>query len=183
MRTFVALELPEKAKSQLKILSKKLQAHNIRGIKWVLPENYHFTLTFIGDISSNQQKEVMKLIEDHFSELSCPEFSEPALKLIPAGFPRILWVEYKCSNTTLAGMNRRFRNDLTQMGLKIDKKPLKFHVTLARIKGQLPSEFVEQVLNTKIPSLPFKCDNLTFYQSVLKPEGPVYSSLAEFRLI
>ena len=142
MRTFIALEIPDQIKKQLHTISKKLQSYNIRNIKWVPPENYNVTLAFIGDIDSNQHKEILELIEKDYSQLIRPRFTEPALKLVPEGSPRVLWVEYYCEDSDILRMSRRFKSDLGMLGLKIDKKPLKFHITLARITASLNKDFV-----------------------------------------
>lgn len=180
MRTFLALELPENIRKQLQTVSSRLQAHNLRKIKWVDPHNYHITLTFIGETDNG--KEVSDAIADSFGRLVSPEFSEPELTLVPGKAPRILWVEYKCSSQEITVMNKRFRQKLAELGYSLDNKPLRFHVTLARIKGGVSPQFTQDVLNMRIPPIKFISESLTFYESRLKPEGAEYFPLSELRL-
>ncbi|MCF7920501.1 MAG: RNA 2',3'-cyclic phosphodiesterase [Candidatus Cloacimonetes bacterium] len=182
MRTFIALELPAENKEQLHRLIKRLQEHNLRTINWVAPQNLHITLLFIGEIELQQQSVITSLIEELVNSCPAPVFSAPQIMLIPSQKPHLLWVEYKCISPEIAVVYRQLIKQLTESGYRLDKKPLRFHVTLGRIKGYISPPFISEVLNQKIPPLAFKSSILTFYKSILQPQGPEYFPLVNFYL-
>ena len=182
MRTFIALELPEEIKEQLSRICSRLQAHNLRNINWVARENLHITLLFIGDINHVQQKEISRLISEMMTDMDAPVFCEPALKLMPQAKPHLLWMEYQAQTANLGYRQWQLRKQISEIVPGLDTKKLRYHVTLGRIKGQLTSLFIEEVLNLRIPSLNFKSSIITLYQSILRLQGPEYIALDNFLL-
>jgi 2'-5' RNA ligase len=183
MRTFIALELPSEIKNQLSRICTDLQIHNSKNINWVIPQNLHITLLFIGDIEPQQKTRIAMIIQELCSECPSPLFTEPALMLITPEKPHLLWIEYKCYSPQIKVLYRQLQSRLQETGCRIDNKPLRYHVTLGRVKGYLPPAFISDVLNLKIPPVEFKSNTVTFYQSILRPQGPEYISLFNYSLL
>ena len=67
------------------------------------------------------------------------------------------------------------------MGYKIDSKPLEFHITLGRIKKRLPENAIKEILTTELKIKWFVVYNILLYKSLLKPTGPQYIELLNYR--
>ncbi len=180
MRAFIALELPDPIKDLLAETSRELQQYNQRNLKWVLPENMHITFQFLGDINESHLPDISQIIEQYGNSIDPPDFDLPQLQLVSPKSPRILWVNYHCA--LLEKTHRRMCSDITDLGYRLDRKPLIFHVTLARIKGALQPHFIDAVLKYRLPQASFKADKLTLFQSILHLEGPTYHSLYSLKL-
>lgn len=182
MRIFISLELPEDFKQEILKLSSELRSLCPYQIKWVEPENLHITFLFIGETKSENVETVTKMLEDRLSKLDIQTFSKPQLEIIPKRDPRILWVALENESEAIHNVWQRIKRDLKKYGFELDKKPLRFHITLGRIKKKLPADFIKEVLTRKIENRDIYVDKITLYESVLKPEGPEYYELAHYNL-
>jgi len=64
IRTFIAIELPEEIKSDLKKLQDSLKTGRQDWAKWVSPDSIHLTLKFLGDVASDKIDEIVMAIEE-----------------------------------------------------------------------------------------------------------------------
>ena len=182
MRTFVAFEIPEKAKADIFQIITSLQAFNIRNINWVPKENLHITLQFLGDIKEQDIQGICNILSDEVSYIHTFNCSKPQLEFIPANDPRIIWIHFYISSTDIFKSSIKLKRKLETYGLKLDKRRLKFHVTVGRIKKRLPDYFIQNVLSDKFSVNDFKISEIVLYQSLLRLEGPVYSVVEKFKL-
>ena len=63
MRAFIAIDLPGKIKDSLAEIQGKLKTV-LPKVNWVKPENLHFTLKFLGEISPGQLSNIEKIAEE-----------------------------------------------------------------------------------------------------------------------
>ena len=175
MRTFVAVEIS--SRPVIDAISKFQSKINIKA-KPIEPENLHFTLQFLGEISADQAEKVK-------DELQKIEFSKFLLNFRGVGafpklkFPRVIWIGTdKAGGGKLIDLAKKVENALTPLGYTNDK-PFKPHITIFRIKNKIGDITKEM---KKFESLEFGSQEITnfkFKQSVLTPNGPIYSDLVE----
>jgi RNA 2',3'-cyclic 3'-phosphodiesterase len=182
MRAFIALDIPQQVKEEMRKICLNLQGYNKFGINWVDSPNMHITFQFLGDISGSDQAAIEDIIATHGKIITPPFFINPVLELVPPAKPRLLWLRYSNDAPIVPKAHRMICREISNLGYKLDKKKLIYHVTLGRIKQNLPSQFVEAVLRYKLPELNFSSEIITLYQSILKPQGPVYSPLFSIKL-
>ncbi|EQA64729.1 2'-5' RNA ligase-like protein [Leptospira alexanderi serovar Manhao 3 str. L 60] len=65
MRTFLGISIPEEVKEQLTSI-----CYGLPDVRWVLRENFHITLVFLGDQSNEQ----VDTLSEFCSQISFPEF-------------------------------------------------------------------------------------------------------------
>ena len=85
MRTFIALELPNRIKKNLERIQKDLTEAGVQA-RWVKPELSHLTLAFLGSITPDKVEPITKILEEvasqiklvqlHFLKIGC--FPSPA---------------------------------------------------------------------------------------------------------
>lgn len=183
LRTFIALELPEAHKQAIvSYLSLWNRLHKT-GINWVKAENLHLTLLFIGDTLSG---DVTQLSEDIFKEVikNKPFSLKPVgFELFPAKEPRLLWVKLQAEDNTIFHFAKQLTHIVKEFHYAPDVKPLKLHITVCRIKSPQPvwleQEFMQSPLNLDYA----KYDTVTLYQSILRPDGPVYTPLKQLNML
>ena len=181
MRTFLALELPEEIKTEVfgKIGQYRETAPN--GIKWVPRENIHITLQFIGDTKKEDLPEITEFLSCSFRKIPKMKFMQPKLEIIPGRNPRVIWISFSTESKQIFGFSKNFKKKLVEMGYQLDSKPLKMHVTLGRIKKRLPEILVKQILTTELKFESFLVEEATLYQSFLRPQGPIYEDIVNYK--
>ena len=179
MRVFVAVEISEEGvinaildfQSKIKIKAKP-----------ILPQNLHFTLQFLGETSEEGVEKIrhsLKSIE--FSKFKINFHGVGAFPSIRS--PRVIWI----------GVDADGGNFLKQLAGKVEKallplgfsqdKPFKSHITVFRIKNKVNNvskelekfefnDFGSQVIST-----------IKLKQSILTPQGPLYSDIEVIRAI
>lgn len=174
-RLFTALKIDFVISEQLSLMQ-----GGIRGARWILPDDYHLTLRFIGDVDGI----IANAIIDGLSEISFPSFE---LQLFSIGCfggkkPRSLWVGVMSSEPLLE-LQRHNEVIAQKVGLLPGPRKYTPHVTLARLK-QAPvhdvSNYLGQFGNFK--SSPFKVKEFTLYSSRSSTGGGPYIAEQVFQL-
>ena len=173
MRTFVAVEI--RNDEVLNSISKLQSDFNIKATA-VSKQNMHFTLLFLGEISEETAENVKKAlssvtfkpIEVSFTHLGA--FPNP-------NFPRVIWVGTdEDSAKQLIELAHQVEEKLAPLGFKSDK-PFKPHLTIFRVKNKIDdiSKKIERFKETNLGK--DVISELKFKQSILTPNGPIYSDL------
>jgi 2'-5' RNA ligase len=140
--------------------------------KWVKSENYHLTILFIGSVLENEIQSICTSVEKIFAQTQSFVLKPDCFTAFPSGKPQMIWLRFE--NSEAFG---KLVFDLRKLILKSNKPSRAIpHVTLARIKR----------INIKDQSWEIKgkhellCDTANLYESVLTPEGPVYSIIKNY---
>ncbi|HXG74456.1 MAG TPA: RNA 2',3'-cyclic phosphodiesterase [Candidatus Nitrosotenuis sp.] len=173
MRAFVAVEITEesvidsigKLQSSLKIAAKPVELKNM-----------HFTLLFLGEISEDMSQKVLAQLKT--IEFSSFEIGFEGVGAFPkASFPRVVWVGIDTGGAKhLVELAKSVEDKLAVLGFKPDK-PFKPHATIFRVKNKIGditpelSKFAGAKFGTQ------KVSQIKLKQSVLTPNGPIYSDL------
>jgi len=183
LRTFIALELPEIHKQDiLQYLNLWSRAHR-NGINWVKPENLHLTLLFIGETQNVDVPEITKAMFDVMIKTAGFELKCLGFELFPAKEPRLIWVKLDTRDTGIYQLAKELNRAVREMGYEPDAKSLKLHITVGRIKTRQPVWLEQEIMQSQLLQEPALYDTVTFYQSMLKPDGPVYTAIQQFNTI
>lgn len=184
IRAFVALCLPADIIDHMSGLQTALKARGLR-LRWVKPQSVHLTLKFLGEIPLEAVAEIGRA-------LHCASRETVPLALTVQGmgvFPgirraRVLWVGLGGQVEALQSLYSRIEDELADLGLAREKRGFKAHLTLARMKGPVPSrELLAAMEETgNYEPRPFLARRLTLYKSDLRPQGAVYSPMVEIDL-
>ena len=177
MRAFVAVEISNDKVT--KSIAKFQSVIDIRA-KPVKPQNLHFTLQFLGEISEEICLKIKKA-------LNTVEFSAFRINFNGIGtfpkmkFPRVIWIGTdEIGGDAMIDLARKVENALSPLGFVTDK-PFKPHITVFRIKNKLGD--ISKELK-KFEAYDFgsqEVTNIKLKQSVLTPQGPLYSDLEEVK--
>ncbi len=128
---FFAVKLPKEVKIYL---NKWVQMNEIEYpfARWVHPEDYHITLAFLGFADTEMLNHAIEQVKETLTHanafnLTLNEFGTFG----PEKFPRIFWADVNGSDD-LKSLQKKVFNLCEQIGFKLDKKPFKPHITLAR---------------------------------------------------
>ena len=182
IRAFFAVDLKdEKIKKKIEDIQSQLEFPDTR-ITFVVPENLHFTMKFLGDIDERiipelqaaAEKITFSSFEIELSGLGClPNFSYiNALYVgVTKGFPELSDVANKIE--ALSG----------KFNFKKEKRPFRAHLTIGRVKrirdkNPLISKLKE---NEKTEFGKIIVNSFKLKKSVRTPQGPIYTNLFEVK--
>ncbi|MCP4184124.1 MAG: RNA 2',3'-cyclic phosphodiesterase [Hyphomicrobiales bacterium] len=131
-RLFTAIKVPDQAAQFLAL--KKGKLNNAR---WIDQEDYHITLSFLGDISDLEaEKAADKLEEIRHKPF---EICIDCMDVFGSKRPRTLFAGVRCDEA-LVNLQAKHNRAMTQVGLKLQARKYAPHVTLARLSSVKPGD-------------------------------------------
>lgn len=183
IRLFVALPVPL---GVAELLARLIPA-DLKGLRPVGPQLMHITLAFIGWSDELRVPLVTRAVEDAASRGRQFEVAiERVGRFPPTGRPRVIWAGTGAEERVLA-LGELVRDALSEASVPFDQKPLRPHITLARVRESVAAPDARAIGSAvgraKVPpGLAFQAELVQVMQSTLTPRGPRYSSRAEVRL-
>ncbi len=175
MRCFVAIDMPEDAKDELRRLQEQIKQS--RDAKASFAKDFHITLKFLGELTPAKAEEVKK-------KLGSCRFKKISAALDGIGvFPderriRVVWVGVQPEDEILKlqkCVDESLQKDFSK------EKGFKAHITLARIKHVKDKErFLQLLRNAAVTKIKFEINEFKLKRSTLTPEGPVYEDLEAY---
>ncbi len=188
IRSFIAIELTEEAKTCLRQLQSCLKMDYQPYVKWVDPNGVHLTLKFLGNVPADKISAIQKAMETACSGI--PPFQ---LELKDTGaFPnlkrvQVIWVGVSGDTEKLSLLQKRIDSALSPLGFAVEARPFTPHLTLARLRESASpgerQEMGELIAQTKLGStclINVDCVNLM--RSQLSREGAIYSRIGSVKL-
>jgi 2'-5' RNA ligase len=182
-RTFIAIEI--KAGATLRDLLSHLKAGlKTDHIKWIDLQQMHITLAFLGDTEESAIKRVSSMLANITAEHKGFTFSISGLGLFRNPHdPRVIWAGIDSSGP-MEVLFKAIREGLASIGIKTEERAFKPHLTLGRVKRinnhDVLVSLLEQYRDTTFQKIPV--EELIFFESILKQEGPVYIPLSVAKL-
>jgi len=175
-RIFIAILLPEELRIKLAGFQEVLGQFNLR---WIKPENLHFTLAFIGWTEEDKIITIIDILNNIFQKI--PPFLLRLIKIILGPnekYPRMLWAIGE-KEEMLEKIWQEIRKKLKESQIFVDERhPLKVHLTLARARGgELFGKKIDQQID-----LNFLVKEIAIVESHLTPRGAEYQILERFLL-
>jgi 2'-5' RNA ligase len=181
IRTFIAVFPPSAVASAVNAALAKFRAGDDSGVRWVRPENLHYTLRFLGPIAPTRVDAARR------AAVRAAAGATPfRVRLGGAGAfpgprrPRVLWLgagEGAAPLTLLAGAVER---ELVAEKFPPGERPFTPHLTVARVAGEAaPAPAVDAFLAAReaLPDAAFDVGEIVVVASTLSPGGPRYEIL------
>ncbi|MDD5745919.1 MAG: RNA 2',3'-cyclic phosphodiesterase [Candidatus Omnitrophica bacterium] len=181
-RAFIAVEISKDFRQEVNLIQKTLQKKLTGTIAWVKPDNIHLTLRFLGHISDAQIKEIQAIIADIAGNINQFNIDMGALGAFPdIANPRVLWVGIHFGFNELNRINALLEEKLESISFGIGEKYFHPHLTIARIKHLDDRKALKSAADEIKPrgGVFSVVDRIVLFQSILKPEGAVYTKIFE----
>lgn len=181
-RLFIALGLPEGLRAALTHEQERLQAAGLHAA-WVQPPGMHLTLHFLGDMPVTALERIAAACVPAANRVPSLRLRAEGLRCFPsARRPRVLVTNVQGDVQQLQRLHQRLTRRLSRLGVRLDSRPYRPHVTIGRFRRPLrgaPLTVLQRVLAAPPVSYgDFVADAVELFRSELRPGGAVYTSLA-----
>lgn len=180
IRTFIAHPVPDQWKEILGNAFGELRQGVKSRVAWVKPENMHFTLKFLGSVS----EDFIPALHKKLLEIPAVPFEMSAGN---SGFfpgpekPHVIWIGLGDGAKEICTNAAAVDEQLCALDFEKNTKPCHAHLTLGRVKKHAEDDWpdlIRRINAIELPRTTVTCFKL--YQSVLTPQGPVYSVLHKY---
>ena len=184
-RTFIAIDAVDEVHVRaLQAIDRLRSAED--NVKWVAPDNLHWTLQFLGNISDQQMAEVCRVVGKIAARQAPFHLTAKGVGAFPKlERPRTLWLGAEEGTEALCQLQADVEEELAEIGFRVENRRYVPHLTLGRVgRGSHGNAILAERL-TKLSEYNggvMAVDEVTVYESVLEREGPVYHVLARAAL-
>lgn len=184
LRCFVAADVASKV---VKNLNREIGFLQLAGadVRWVPPQNMHVTVRFIGDVRDQEVPDVIRAVGKACEGIPpCRPLVRGISTFPPNKPPRVVVAGVEDDVQSLKDLFNALQASLAEIGFRPEKKGLRPHVTLGRVKG---SAFVDELQDRIAEGADRKfgmttIDRVNLLLSEQTREGPLYSVMEEFSL-
>ena len=177
MRLFIAIDLPERLKDELAIIS-----FGLPQARWIPPEQLHLTLRFIGEVDGALFGDIKSGLKSVIGS-SFPLTLNGLGCFPPRRDPQVLWVGIE-SSVELLELRKKVESCLFKFGVAPEQRKFSPHITLARTRKTPLTRITTFLGDYALFRLPeFTVSDFHLYSSILTPKGALHRHEAEYLLI
>ena len=183
MRLFVGLAVSEGVREALERLTLRLRAKD-DGLRWSTPDQWHVTLVFLGEVDDEKRT---RLVEE-LARVRQPRLTLQMERLGVFERVGILYAEVEVTPQLLR-LYEEVAGAVRRVGLEIEDRPYRAHITLARSRNRDGRKTIER-LRRAVDSReqqqrlrePWEAGEFLLYESQLSPGGSKYVVRERFGL-
>lgn len=193
MRLFFAINLPdevvESVRASQDVLRELAGGDAKGGIRWTRPEQFHYTLKFLGETNVPRARQAVDVALSFQGAVEPFTLTIGSLGAFPnPQRPSVLWAGALQGGEELAEFAGRLDAQLVKHAFTRENRPVKAHLTLARIKSYAGEEAAARALRKALadsessnrPIASFTVDRFALMRSDLGPHGSTYTPVEEF---
>ena len=188
VRSFVAIELPERLKEELVGLSERLKSGGYSGVRWVDPRGIHLTLKFLGDVAVERLDDINTALKEATRGVSPFRLEVGGLGVFPnPRRVRVAWVGLAGETDKLQQLQQQVESVLAKLGFATESRRFTPHLTLARVRDQVSLEerlgfgqFIESADFRAMNKI--EVDTVYLMRSQLTRQGAIYSRISSVHL-
>ncbi|MBU1702370.1 MAG: RNA 2',3'-cyclic phosphodiesterase [Candidatus Eisenbacteria bacterium] len=183
-RCFLALTFSKEDLAYPTALSSQMMEKLGRGcVKWVAPENLHLTIYFFGGLNKGRLMQARRAIERLAGAWDAVPVSWGGLGAFPSSRKaQVIWVGLNDLENRLTPLIDDTQARLRDFGFGPPDKPFRAHLTLGRVRRgeKLDGAALEGSQGGLTPAPgPFMIRSMQLFRSILRPQGPLYTTLVE----
>lgn len=183
-RCFVAIPLQPPASTAVADLVHGLR-NDVRGVKWVAPENLHLTVKFLGDLDNRDLPEACRYMREACEDIEPFTIYFQGLGTFPKNrAPRVVWLGIEANTESLQLVHQRLEHSLESLGVRRENRAFRPHLTLGRPTSNFDGEALAHVLAAHGNQLLAEMDvnEVQLMASFLDRGGPTYTVIDDVAL-
>jgi 2'-5' RNA ligase len=179
-RTFVAVETNHEIRQRAVEFVRQLAA-TAADVKWVLPENLHWTLQFLGDVDDLEIPSVCTAVAEAANEFEPFDLNALGAGAFPsADRPRTIWIGAGQGGAEMSALQKSIDRRLRKLGYRSEHRRFVPHLTLGRAgRHGRPASMASALANLQdFDAGSMLVDEVTIFASRLTREGSIYEPLS-----
>jgi 2'-5' RNA ligase len=184
VRTFIAVESSGAVASRAAALIDRLRSSGAK-VAWVKPEQFHWTLKFLGDVDLTQTAEVCRVVGEAVASIEPFDVEVRGVGAFPdIARPRTVWLGVSDGSEPLAKLAEAIDIRLAEIGFKRDARRFNPHLTLGRVRSAENVEALGEQLArwADYPGGMMEVDEVIVFASFLERDGARHEPLGHFPL-
>lgn len=182
IRSFLAIDLAEDLKPEIADVQKEFKKTGAN-IKYVPPQNMHFTLKFFGNIDEDMVDEISEAVEKVIRNYSSFDLSIGGCGSFPnQNTIKVLWIGIG-KNSRIADLQKDLDSEFKKLGFKKERNYIS-HLTIGRPRNGKNKNQIKDTINSlkdlKIGTM--TVSKISLKKSTLTPQGPIYEDIKVFNL-
>src|SRR5262245_30854887 len=180
IRTFIAVAVSPEIRHGAERLINRLRP-SAGDVKWVSPENLHWTLQFLGDVDEREIPAVCDAVVTASATIEPFDLNARGAGAFPsADRPRTLWLGAGQGADAMIALQRAIERPLKKLGYRGEDRRFVPHLTLGRAgrHGRPQSLTAELAALADFDAGATLVDEVTVFASTLTREGSEYRVLA-----
>jgi 2'-5' RNA ligase len=180
LRTFIAVVATDDIRRAAAKLAGVLQSA-ADDVKWVEPENLHWTLQFLGDIDQLEIPALCAAVASAAQEVDCFDLEARGAGAFPGpDRPRTLWLGAGGGAQAMVALHNAIQRKLDKLGYRAEHRRFVPHLTLGRTgRNSPPRPLVRELAGlAEFEAGSMLVDEVTVFASKLTSDGPRYDVLA-----
>lgn len=180
IRTFIAVPVSTHIRQAAGRLAELLRP-SAGDVKWVSPENLHWTLQFLGEVGELEIPAVCSAVSTAAAEVDAFELEARGAGAFPApDRPRTLWIGAGAGAQAMVALHDAMQRKLNRLGYRAEHRRFVPHLTLGRAgRNSRPRPLVRELAGlAEFDGGSMLVDEVTIFASKLSSEGPNYEVLA-----
>ncbi|WP_027107843.1 RNA 2',3'-cyclic phosphodiesterase [Lacticigenium naphthae] len=172
MRVFIAVEIEERTKKQLKGIQNNIKKYVEKG-NYTSRDNFHVTLRFIGEVDKEEISRLKQVIDRTASNGTSFTISLDTVGHFPRKKKEIIWVGVKGQLDCLKDLKISIEDKLDKVGF--DKEGLEYipHITMVR-QAVLNIPVESLIDKIKVPDAEIVVNSISLMESVRLDNELVY---------
>ena len=145
--------------------------------RWVVPDNLHMTLNYLGLMEPEKVHAIVQQVKNHLTDVSAFEVISTKLGFLPARHPRALVLHMQL-NTALAQCFYAINQGVLAQGCDIEKRAYMPHISLAHSDVFNADQFLPH-----IESFAWVVNEVVLFESVMLQGCSSYVPMARLPLL
>jgi 2'-5' RNA ligase len=133
-RLFCAVELSDEWRHWIGAVTTRLRRRATSAYRWIEPENLHLTILFLGAVPRQSIAAAVRAVEEATAEPVDCRLKAGQLGGSGGRGSGVVWVAALDSTGGLGRLRARLEAAFDSAGIPYDHKPMKPHVTIARVR-------------------------------------------------
>lgn len=186
IRTFLAVD-PGKVLRDRALSVQHQLTHSGAQVKWVEPDNLHFTLLFLGEVDERAVLDICRATASVTAKFAPFSLSLEGVGCFPnPRRPRVIWLGVAEGTGTLGALHNALEDAFLELGCyRREERSFTPHLTLGRVQSDHQTEQLAALLARKVGwqgGATAQIDQVLVMSSTLEARGPLYTVMSRAKL-
>lgn len=181
MRLFIAYKIHVNTAKDIYLDISNFEA--FKGHKIVDYNNYHITFKFLGETKFSVQMISDKFSESLYGVSSFYFYLSNEIGYMPSSHkPKLAYLKIYGADDKFNNLFRNIDNGMGSLGFELGRMKFVPHLTLVRFREAKINQAILPTYIEKKSKIEVILDKVSLFQSILRPEGPIYKEVFSVKL-